>query len=190
MKSRKQDIPHILLVLYLVPPNVTGPWYIPLNLQFVNILLSHWVNICLFNEHLLFRWQSFFCWKRIYRFRKISQTCSSSSSFDVSLSSRRRWSRRRDDLSLRLALSKHLKCRLGPRVCHEMFFAPKEVGWGPVFVTQRFLHQRRLVGALCSWRNVFWFRGGRLGPCVRHAMFFTLKEVGWGPVFVTQCFLH
>ena len=33
---------------------------------------------------------------------------------------------------------KHLKGRLGPRVSNVTFFAPKEVGWGPVLVTLRF----------------------------------------------------
>ena len=34
--------------------------------------------------------------------------------------------------------SKHLKGRLGPRVRDVTFYAPKGVGWGPVFVTSHF----------------------------------------------------
>ena len=84
--------------------------------------------------------------------------------------------------------------QLGPRVHHVTFFSPKDVSWGPVFVTKRFfgskevewglvfvtkrfLHQRRSVGVLCSSCNVFCTRGGRLGPHVRHITFFGSKEV-------------
>ena len=71
--------------------------------------------------------------------------------------------------------SKHLKGRLGLRVRDVTFFAPKEVGWGPVFATSRFLHQRRSVEAPCLLRHVFCTKEGRLGPRVRDVTFFSPK---------------
>ena len=69
---------------------------------------------------------------------------------------------------------------LGPLVRDIKFFASKEVGWRPVFVTSRFctkggrlgpcvhdvifLHQRRSIGPPCSWRNVICIKRSRLGP--------------------------
>ena len=67
-------------------------------------------------------------------------------------------------LTLKLQVNypqQHLKGRLGPGVRHVTLFAPKEVGWDPVFVTWCLLPQRRLVGAPCWWRHVFFIKGGQ-----------------------------
>ena len=53
-------------------------------------------------------------------------------------------------------LSKHLKGQLDPPVSDVTLFAPKEVGWIPLSVTWRFLHQ---VGAPRLWHHVFCTKG-------------------------------
>ena len=78
-------------------------------------------------------------------------------------------------LTLKLQVNypqQHLKGRLGPGVRHVTLFAPKEVGWDPVFVTWCLLPQRRLVGAPCWWRHVFFHQRGS----VNHVTFFNQRS--------------
>ena len=113
-KGWKQDIPlyslnwrpfALVCSTNFVPCSSKCHWPVVYSAQSAickHFAFTHSVNICLFNEICFSDAE-----KGVYRLRKFLQTCSSSSSFDVSLSSRRRWSRRRDDLnSLRLDLSK------------------------------------------------------------------------------------